>query len=126
MNRVIVAICILVLCGTFIGVHTYQIFKLNEDTTVLCDLTEQEFYRRDWDGVEKSLQNIQKRWNKSRFWACLTIDTKEIEEIEISLKQSMKYAKEEEIPDFIGEFTMFRMRLSHLPHQEGFSIEELL
>ena len=126
MNRVIVALCILVLCGTFVGVHTYKILKLNEDTTALCDRTEREFYRRDWEGVKTSLQDIQKRWDQSRFWACLTIDTKEIEEIEISLRQAMKYAKDEEVPDFIGEFTMFRMRLAHLPHQEGFSVEELL
>ncbi len=126
MNRVIVAVCILVLCGTFVGVHTYKILKLNEATTALCDRTEREFQQRNWEGVKKSIQDIQKRWEKSRFWACMTIDTKEIEEIEISLKQSMEYAKEEAVPDFIGEFTMFRMRLSHLPHQEGFSLEELL
>ena len=126
MNRVVVAICILLLSGAFVGVHTYKILKLNEDTTILCDQAEREFRQRDWNGLEKSLSEIQKRWDKSRFWASLTIDTDEIEEIEISLKQSMEYAKEEEASDFIGEFTMFRMRLSHLPHQEGFSIEELL
>ncbi len=126
MNRVIAAICIFVLCGAFVSVHTYQILKLNKDTSALCDEVETHFEQEKWESVSKGLKRIQDRWDKSRFWACLTIDTQEIEEIEISLEQAMKYAKEEEKPDFIGEFTMFRMRLGHLPHQEGFSIEELL
>ncbi len=126
MNRVVAAICILVLCGTFIGVHTYQILQLNKDVSSLCDKVEEKFYKEEWESISKELDAIKKRWEKSRFWACMTINTVEIEEIEISLAQAMKYAKEEERTDFIGEFTMFRMKVSHLPHQEGFSIEELL
>ncbi len=126
MNRVVAAICILVLCGAFVGVHTYQIIKLNKDTTVLCNTVESKVHQEDWDGVLEKLKEIQTRWDKSRFWACLTIDTQEIEEIEISLQQSMKYAEEKTKPDFMGEFTFFRMQLAHIPHQEGFSMEELL
>ncbi len=126
MNRVVAAICILVLCAGFVGVHTYKIVRLNKDTTALCEAVEADFKKEDWDGVSGNLQKLQKRWDKSRFWACLTIETREIEEIEISLKQSMEYAKVQGKADFIGEFTMFRMQLSHLPHQEGFSLEELL
>lgn len=126
MNRVIVASCILVLCGVFVGTHTYQILKLDKDTTVLCEEVETYFEKENWEEVSKGLKRIQSRWDRSRFWACMTIDTAEIEEMEISLRQAMKYADEEAKPDFIGEFTMFRMRMGHLPHQEGFSIEELL
>ncbi len=126
MNRVVAAICILVLCGAFVGVHTYQIIELSKDTTALCDVVETKFHQEDWDEVLKKLEEIQNRWDKSRFWACLTVDTQEIEDIEISLKQSMKYAQEKAKPDFMGEFTFFRMQLAHIPHQEGFSLEELL
>ena len=126
MNRVVAAICIFVLCAGFVGIHTYQIVQLNKDTRILCEEVEADFRKEDWNGVSGNLQKLQSRWDKSRFWACLTIETREIEEIEISLKQSMKYAQVQAKPDFIGEFTFFRMQLSHLPHQEGFSAEELL
>ncbi len=126
MNRVVAAICILVLCGTFVGVHTYQIVKLDKDITALCNEVEEDFEKENWSEISDKLQMLRSRWDRSRFWACLTIDTEEIEEIEISLKQSMEYAAVQAEPDFIGEFTMFRMRLSHIPHQEGFSIEEIL
>ncbi|MBO5364448.1 MAG: DUF4363 family protein [Clostridia bacterium] len=126
MNRVVAAICILVLCGTFVGVHTYKIIRLNKDVTALCEEVEADFQKENWSGISGNLQKLRERWDKSRLWACLTIDTKEIEEIEISLKQSMKYAEVKAKPDFIGEFTLFRMRLEHIPHQEGFSMEEVL
>ncbi len=126
MNRVVAAICILVLSGIFVGVHTYQIVKLKKDVTAICDGVEESYAEENWSGVSDKLQRLQNRWDKSRFWACLTIDTAEIEEIEISLKQSMEYAKAKAKPDFIGEFTLFRMRLEHIPHQEGFSMEEIL
>ena len=56
----------------------------------------------------------------------MTIKTNEVEEIEISLRQSRAYAELGDKEDFIGEFIMFRMLVEHLPHQEGLSINELL
>lgn len=126
MNRMIVTISILVLCLGFVGLHTYQILELNDDMEDLCEEVREDFTVEDWSGIQKGLDRIEKRWNEDRFWACLTIDTEQIETIEISLKQSMEYAKIQAKPDFIGEFTMFQKSLEHLPHQEGFHIEELL
>ena len=126
MNRVICALCIIVLMVGFVGFHTYNILNLNRDIAEICDRVEKKFDENDWAGIQKELMNLQGRWDKSRFWASLTIDTAEIEEIEISLCQSMAYAEICAEADFIGEFIMFKMKLGHLPHQEGFSVEELL
>ncbi len=126
MSRMLVTVCILVLCLGFVGLHTYKILELNDDMEDLCEDVEHAFMIEDWQEIRKGLSKIEKRWDKDRFWACLTIDTEQIETIEISLKQSVEYAKIQAKEDFIGEFVMFRMNLDHLPHQEGFSIEELL
>lgn len=126
MSRMIVTVCILVLCLGFVGLHTYKILELNDEMEDLCEDVGRAFVIEDWQEINKGLSRIEKRWNKDKFWACLTIDTKQIETIEISLKQSMEYAKIQAKADFIGEFTMFQKNLEHLPHQEGFSIEELL
>ncbi len=126
MNRVITALCILVLAAGFVGFHTYKVLDLDKDISEICDRVEDQFKREDWNGIQEGLRQLDSRWNESRFWSCLTIDTAEIEEIEISLQQSIRYAEIHSKEDFIGEFVMFRMKLGHLPHQEGFSIEELL
>ena len=126
MNRVATGLCILALTAGFIGYHTYQILDLNQDVSGICAEIEQSYDRDDWNDIRGRLDQLQERWNQSRFWACLTIDTAQIEEIEISLRQSMEYADIHAKEDFIGEFIMFRMLVEHLPHQEGFSAEELL
>lgn len=126
MSRVITALCILVFTAGFVGFHTYQILDLDKDISAICDRVETQYESEDWDRVRDGLKELESRWNQSRFWACLTVDTAEVEEIEIALQQSMKYAEIHDKEDFIGEFIMFRMQLAHLPHQEGFSIEELL
>lgn len=126
MNRVITALCILVLAAGFVGFHTYKVLDLDKDISEICDRVEDQFKREDWNSIQEGLRQLDSRWNESRFWSCLTIDTAEIEEIEISLQQSIRYAEIHSKEDFIGEFVMFRMKLGHLPHQEGFSIEELL
>ncbi len=126
MNRMLVTVCILALCLGFVGLHTYKILGLNDAMEDLCEEVQEDFVVEDWGGIQRGLDRIEKRWNEDRFWACLTIDTEQIETMEISLQQSMEYAKIQAKEDFIGEFTMFRKNLEHLPHQEGFSAEELL
>lgn len=126
MNRMIAALCIFLLAVGFVGFHTYEVLALDKDITQLCDRVEADFAREDWDAVIQNTQALQDRWKKSRFWASLTIDTAQIEEIEISLRQSIKYAELQAKPDFMGEFIMFRMLTEHLPHQEGFDMKELL
>lgn len=126
MNRLVVALCLFLLAGGFVAFHTYEVLALSRDLDSICTQVEEQFQEEDWQGVEENLQALQDRWEQSRFWASLTIDTDSIEEIEISLEQSTSYAKLQAKPDFMGEFIMFRRLTEHLPHQEGFDIKELL
>lgn len=126
MNRMLAAVVILVLAGGFVAFHTHEVLALSRDTDAICARIEEDFQREDWEAVSRDVERLHERWDQSRFWAALTIDTAKIEEIEISLKQSQKYAELQAKPDFIGEFIMFRMLTEHLPHQEGFDIKELL
>lgn len=126
MNRIVTAVCIILLLTVFISFHTYKIFALDRDVNEICSEIDKAFDSDDWDSILYHLDELQKRWDDNRFWACLTIETAKIEEIEISLRQSTEYAKLRDKEDFIGEFIMFKMLVRHLPHQEGFSAEELL
>ena len=126
MNRVIIAICILALMVGFIGFHTHEVLALNKDVDKICKNIETGFKDKDWKKVRANLDRLDDRWEDSRFWSCLTISTDEIEEIEISLEQCEKYAEIEAADNFIGEFMMLKLKMEHLPHHEGFSIEELL
>lgn len=126
MTRTTIAVCLLILLAGFIGFHTYEIYALSKDVNQLCDSIESALDSDDWDNVCSGTKELQNRWNKSRLWASLTIDTAKIEEIEISLRQSLEYAKLHSKEDFVGEYYMFKLLVEHLPHQEGFAIEELL
>ena len=126
MNRLLVALSLLLLAVGFVAFHTHEVLALNQDIEEICGRVEDGFAREDWATVSQGTQELQKRWDKSRIWASLTIKTVQIEEIEISLRQSARYAELQAKPDFIGEFIMFQMLTQHLPHQEGFDIKELL
>lgn len=126
MNRLLVALCLFLLAVGFVAFHTHEVLALHEDIASISNQIEDEFSREDWQAVSRDVQKLQERWDKSRFWASLTIETEKIEEIEVSLRQSARYAELKAKPDFIGEFIMFRMLSEHLPHQEGFDIKELL
>ncbi len=126
MRALIVAITIFLVICIFIGIHSYIMINLTKRISPICEETIR-FARADqWDKVIKNIEKIQSTWDKKRLWASLTISTKNIEEIEISLKQSRAFASLHEKSDFMGEFIMFSMLLDHIPHQEGFSIEEIL
>ena len=126
MNRLLIALCLFVLAGGFVAFHTHEVLALSQDLEEICSRVEDAYRRDDWESVRDNTQQLQERWDKSRFWASLTIETNQIEEIEISLKQSAAYAELQAKPDFIGEFIMFQTLSQHLPHQEGFDIKELL
>lgn len=126
MSRTIIAVCLLILLSGFISFHTYEICALSNDVSRLCGGIESALENDDWDSVCSDTEKLRSRWDKSRLWASLTIDTAKIEEIEISLRQSAEYAKLKSKEDFVGEYYMFKLLVEHLPHQEGFSIEELL
>ena len=126
MNRMMTALIIFLLAGGFVAFHTHEVLALSKDLEEICTRIEDDFAIEDWDSICEETQELRRRWEESRFWASLTIDTNEIEEIEISLSQSEKYADLKEPADFMGEFIMFKMLTEHLPHQEGFDIKELL
>lgn len=126
MNRLLCVLCLLVLVVGFVAFHTHEISVLSHDLEDLSAKVEDAFSRKDWDAVSDGTQQLQSRWENSRFWASLTINTEQIEELEISLRQAKAYADLHAEPDFIGEFLMFQTLARHLPSQEGFDIRELL
>ena len=100
--------------------------KLSDNIKTECDIVSQLASKDDWDNAIKKIDLIRSIWDKRRMWASLTISTKEIEQIEISLTQSRTYAELHQKPDFFGEFIMFTKLVEHIPHQEGFHLEEIL
>jgi hypothetical protein len=82
--------------------------------------------KEKWENVIADMNEINRLWEEKSIWTALTIKTNELEEIEISFKQSRKYAELLEKEMFLGEFIMFSELVKHIPHHEGFHIEELL
>ena len=126
MKVFVVSLILLVVLCVFIGIHSYMMMNLSEDIGEKCNVVNELAYAEKWEEVTKELDEIQKIWQKRRIWSALTIQTDDIEEIEIAFRQSKTYAELGEKSDFFGEFTMFTMLINHIPHQEGFHIEEIL
>lgn len=121
-----VSLALLLIITSFIGIHARVIRNMSEEISASCAEAEALAHNEGWSDVLGELYEIRRIWDKHRMWASLTISTKDIEQLEISLTQSIKYAELGEKSDFMGEFTMFSMLVRHLPHQEGFHIEEIL
>ena len=107
-------------------IHSVSMVRMGNKIRDLSDKTEKCVLMDDWDSAQKYLSEIKDEWDRKSIWTALTIKTDDIEQIEISLSQSEKYAKLKAKEQFIGEFTMFSRLAEHIPHQEGFHIEELL
>ena len=126
MSRVYTVLCAFVLTILFLWFHTTQIKGLYNEANLICDKIYQDFGNENWESVKTGMDNLDKRWNQSRFWTCLTVDTSQIEEIEIAMAQAREFAKLKADKEFIGEFAMMRLLLEHLPHQESMEFEDLL
>ncbi len=118
-------IMLFVIC-IFIGIHTYVMSNLSSEISKLCESTESLAESEDWKGVQHEINSIKAIWDKARIWAVLTISTNEIDKIEISLRQSLEFAKLGAKPDFFGEFTMFHILIDRIPLKEGLHLEEIL
>ncbi len=118
---------IIILCIAFVMcAHIYKINSLVDEINILADKVIEEYNNENWNGVLGYLDNIDEIWKKNRLWVCSTVSTEQIDEIEISLKQSREYASLSAKEDFMGEFGMFRLCIEHIIMQEGISLYELL
>ena len=126
MKAFVISLILLVVLCTFIGVHSYIMINLSDSIAERCNKTLELVNSDNWSSVEQELDKISDIWDSRRMWASLTINTSKIEQIEISLNQSKAYAHLVQKSDFMGEFIMFSMLVDHIPHEEGFHIEEIL
>ena len=126
MRVFVISLVLLIIMGSFIGIHAYVMQHMAGEISDKCEGIDELAHAGQWDEILDRLDDVRNIWEDHRMWASLTISTKEIEQIEISLKQSTEYAKLGEKSDFIGEYIMFYMLVDHIPHKEGFHIEEIL
>ncbi|MFR5439614.1 MAG: DUF4363 family protein, partial [Monoglobus pectinilyticus] len=84
------------------------------------------YHNDDYDKITDELNKIKQSWDEVQTWVGMTIDSAELEEIEISLQQCMHYAEIKDKEDFIGEFVLFNLLIKHLPFFEKLDLESLL
>ncbi len=126
MKAFISSLAILVSICIFVGIHSFVMLSLADDINTQSQQVKELAANNKWDEAIEKIDHIRSLWDKRRTWAALTISTNDIEQIEISLTQSRAYAELHQKPDFFGEFIMFTKLVEHIPHQEGFHIEEIL
>ncbi|MBQ2890786.1 MAG: DUF4363 family protein [Clostridia bacterium] len=126
MKKFVVSFIVFFVLLSLIIFHSVSMLRLGENIDKLCNRAEKLATAEKWEEAEKTLKEIRKKWEEKSIWTSLTIETDELEQIEVSLRQSEKYAKLRDKEKFVGEFTMFSTLVEHIPHHEGFHIEEIL
>ncbi len=121
-----IAIVIFVVICIFIGIHSSLMATLSHKAEPHIKAIPALVNTNNWDGVKSEIEQIAKHWNKYRPWATLTISTKDIEQIEITLKKCLEFAEIEQKADFLGEYVNLEYILNYLPQREGFHINEIL
>ena len=126
MKKFVVSLIMFFVLLFLIIIQSVSMLKLGKNINKMCNKTEKMVSEENWKDAEETLKEIRKKWEEKSIWTALTIETNELEQIEVSLRQSEKYAKLKDKGKFIGEFTMFSTLVEHIPHHEGFHIEEVL
>ncbi len=126
MKRVFVVIIMVTLIITTVTIHMNRTFSFCGEILKISEEVLREYENSNWDKIYDLTIQTKDIWNKNRLWAAATLSTKVIDEIEISLEQSIMYSKIRSNEDFIGEYKMFCMLIEHLPKQEGADIAEIL
>ena len=126
MKRVVITFLIMVLAVGFIVYHNLKVSKLDDRVSNMYDTIIESFDNDDFDTIVSELESLREEWEDTQTWIGMTIDTNELEEIDISLKQSIEYARIGAKEDFIGEFIMFNQCIKHLTYYERITPESLM
>ncbi len=121
-----VSIAIFVVMCILIGSHSYIMTRMGRTLAEKNERIEILAQNEDWAAALSALDEAADEWEKYSLWAALTISTEDIEQLEIALAQAKKHAELGQKADFFGEFVMFSKLVEHIPHREGFHIEEIL
>ena len=88
MKRVIITLAMLVLAIGLIVFHNFKVSDLDERVGRVYDTVTEAFERDDYETIVRELESLKEEWDDAQTWIGMTIDTDELEEIDISLKQS--------------------------------------
>ena len=126
MKRVIITTVMLLAAVCFIVFHYHKVSELDKFAEESYNQIISAYERDDFVEISARLEKLKAAWDDTQTWAGMTVDTDQIEEIEISLLQSISYAKIQAKEDFIGEFILFNQHIKHLPYYEKITLESLL
>ncbi len=126
MKKFVISIILFFTLTGLIITHSAIMLNFGKEARALSDTIKESAQADKWETVEKDMKKFEKLWEGRRLWASITLKTPLIEEIDISMEQCIVYARNKAKPDFLGEFIMLGKLIEHIPHQEGFHIEEIL
>lgn len=126
MKKFVVSAVMFFVLAAFVVFHSVVLFRFEKKAADLFEKTEYAARCEDWQKAGEYLREFENEWNKKRLWASVTVKTDAIEDIEISLKQCAAMASLGAKPDFFSEFIMLEKLVRHIPHREGFHMEEIL
>ena len=126
MKRIYGALAVLAVIIAITALHIYKTMSVSNRISEISEAVYRDYYNEDWDKVQSGVEEMADIWHRNRLWACSTLSTKQVDEIDISIEQSLIYSKVRAKEKFIGEFRMFCMLIEQLPKQEGPAIYELL
>ncbi len=80
----------------------------------------------NWSGAEESLLSIQNYWSKIQdLWAAL-LDHAEMDNIDATLSRLEKYIKSRDKALTLGEASLLKLYVKHIPEKEKFNLSNVL
>lgn len=80
----------------------------------------------NWTGAEQSLLDIQRVWSKTQdLWSAL-LDHAEMDNIDATLSKLEKYIKSRDKALTLGEASLLKLYVKHIPEKEKFNISNVL
>lgn len=105
--------------------HSVSMVNFGKTMNLISEEAIRNVNEENWETLEENINTIEKEWRKKELWTALTMKTDELEEIEISLKQSKCFAQLRKKDMFLGEFVMFQSLVNRIPDKEGAKIKEI-
>ncbi len=125
--RIVVTLLIILAIVTGSGVWMVRALdKSADDLAGRIDRIEAQVRRENWDEAERTLEGVGARWAGMKKWWTITLDHKEIDNIDFAMARLREYIRTEDDELALGEAAALRGMIRHIPEKEAFTLENIL
>jgi len=117
---------LLVVIIVVVIIQSVQMHSFKDEFLDLLPTLTQAYEQNHSEKFHETSEKLQQTWENHHTWFSLTVDSRTIEDIELSLKRTVKYGQMRDTFDFYAEKINLEGMITRLPKREGAYLKELL